>query len=92
MEVPLRVIDGSKAASFDGLFLEVAGISGSAESRRLAVNTLDSVVVAPAGDEWMFVVKSHKGGFGVAISAEKKAEWEHLAEEVMAAHAQITSA
>jgi hypothetical protein len=82
MTPSLRVIDGSKSGSFDGLILEVTGISGSSDSKRVAVNLIDSAVVTAAGDEWMFVVKSHRGGFGVVISAEKKMEWDLLVQEV----------
>lgn len=89
MNPPLRIIDGSKAAGFDGLFLEVSGVSGSSDSKRIAINLIDAIVVAPAGDELMLVVKSHKGGFGAVISAEKKAEWDQLVEEVNKARAAL---
>jgi hypothetical protein len=87
MDTPLRIIDGSKTASFDGLLLEVTGLSGKSDSKRLAMNNIDSVAVAQAGEEWMFIVKSRSGGFSVMISAQKKAEWENLVTEVRNAQA-----
>ncbi|MBI4836573.1 MAG: hypothetical protein HY817_04920 [Candidatus Abawacabacteria bacterium] len=81
----LQVHDGGKMASFDGLVLEVSGLSGSATSKRLAIEAIDSVTVAEAGSELMFVVKSRKGGFGLMISIDKKLVWEDLAKAVNSA-------
>jgi len=82
---PLRVSDGSKFASFDGFVLEVSGLSGSASSRRIAVESIESVTVGPAGSEWMFGVKTGKGGFGLVVSKACAADWEALAAAVRAA-------
>lgn len=82
MGTPLRIIDGSKIASFDGLILEVTGLSGKSDSKRLAINNIDSVAVAPAGEEWMFIVKSRSAGCSIIISEAKKADWENLVREV----------
>lgn len=87
----LRIIDGSKAAQFDGLFLEVSGINGSADSKRIGVQMIEKVGVAQAGEEWMFMVKAKNGGFSVVISAEKKSEWEQLATRVTEARDLLTA-
>lgn len=86
MPIPFRIVDGTKSASFDGLILEVSGVSGSADSKRLNALLIEDVTVAVAGDEWMFIVKSTKGGFGVVISEDKKAAWEELAAAITEAH------
>jgi len=85
----VRVSDGSKVASFDGYVLEVSGLSGSADGRRLAVEVIESVALAPAGDELMFVVRSRKGGFGVVVSPERCGEWEALIAAVDAARSAL---
>ncbi|MBP6945522.1 hypothetical protein KBD61_04265 [Patescibacteria group bacterium] len=89
MTSPLRIIDGSKAAQFDGLFLEVSGINGSADSKRVGVQMIEKVGVAQAGEEWMFMVKAKNGGFSAVISTEKKGQWEQLATTIMEARAQL---
>jgi hypothetical protein len=85
----MRVSDGSKAASFDGFVVEVSGISGSAHSRRLAIEAIEKVAAMPSGDEMMFGVKSKKGGFAVFGSLALRAEWEALADAVNAAIAAL---
>lgn len=82
MNTPLRVLDGKKMASFDGVILEVFGLSGHRDSQRLPVNMIEKLDVVAAGDEWMFMIKTHQSGLSLLISAEKKAEWEQLAQEV----------
>ncbi len=89
MTSPLRIIDGSKAAQFDGLFLEASGINGSADSKRIGVQMIEKVGVAQAGEEWMFILKAKNGGFSAVISAEKKDQWEQLAAAIMEARAQL---
>ena len=85
----LQVRDGGKSASFDGFVLEVAGLSGSASSKRVAIEVLESAAVAAAGDELMFVVKSRKGGFGLMISQARRGDWEQLALRVNASRAAL---
>ena len=82
MNSPLRVVDGKKFATFDGIILEVFGVSGRMDSQRLPVNMIEKLDVVAAGDEWMFMIKTHQSGLSLASSAEKKAEWEQLAQEV----------
>jgi hypothetical protein len=82
MSIPFRVIDGSKSGIFDGFTLEVFGVSGQKDSQRLALPMIEKVGVAAAGDEWLFLVKTRKSGFSIAISAEKKEEWELLVSAV----------
>ncbi len=81
----LRVIDGSKYADFDGFVLEVSGLSGTTSVERIAINAIEKVGVVRSGDELMFMVKTPKGGFGLAGSLEKMAEWEALTSAVDAA-------
>ena len=81
---PLQIIDGTKAASFDGLFLEVSGVNAS-NTQRIALNRIKNVGVAAAGEEWMFLIKTLNGGFSLMISAEKKKEWETLTEVIQEA-------
>lgn len=90
MSLPFRIIDGSKAAQFDGLFLEVSGINGSADSKRIGIQVVENVGVAQAGEEWLFMVKAKNGGFSVVISAEKKDAWEQLGTAVTEAKNQLT--
>jgi hypothetical protein len=85
----LRVSDGSKAANFDGFVLEVSGISGSSNARRLAIESIEAVMVADAKDEVMFGVRSRKGGFSLFVSQAKREEWQALAHAVMAARATL---
>jgi hypothetical protein len=85
----VRVSDGSKFASFDGYVLEVSGLSGSANVRRVAVETIESVALALAGDELMFGVRSRKGGFGVVVSPARRADWEALITAVNAARSAL---
>ena len=82
MNPPLRVIDGNKSGIFDGFILEVFGVSGLADSQRLSLPMIEKIGVAAAGDDWLFLVKTRKSGFSIAISAEKKSEWEALVREV----------
>ncbi len=89
MSLPLRIIDGSKAAQFDGLFLEVSGINGSADSKRIGIQVIEKAGVVQAGEEWMFMVKAKNGGFSAVISAEKKDAWGELAKAIMEAQAQL---
>ena len=89
MNSPLRVVDGKKFATFDGLILEVFGVSGRMDSQRIPVNLIEKLDVVGAGEEWMFIVKTHQSGFSLVISAEKKNEWEQLAREVQKALSSI---
>ncbi len=82
-----RVHDGGKFGSFDGFVLEVSGLSGSAKSRRLAVEAIDAIGIVEAGGELMLGVKSRKGGFGLVISAARQGEWQSLVDAVVAAKA-----
>ena len=81
-KLPLQVIDKGKFANFDGFILEVSGLSGSASSKRIALNVFEKIALAKAGDETMLMVKSKKGGFGLVVSEEKKAEWENFVSQV----------
>ncbi len=81
----IRVIDGKKAASFDGMVLEVFGVSGSAESKRVLITALEALTLADAGGEPMLVVKTAKGGFGLAVSAERREEWRGFVADVLRA-------
>jgi hypothetical protein len=87
--LPIQIIDGSKAAKFDGLFLDVSGMNGSASSDRLGIQAIEKVRVVQAGDEWMFMVKSRIGGFSAVISTEKKGEWEQLVAAIEEAWSQL---
>jgi hypothetical protein len=82
MNPPLRVVDGSKFASFDGQILEVSGLNGSAETKQLTLQNIVNVAIAAAGDEWMFGVQSRNGGFSLVISPERKSEWEALVQTI----------
>ncbi len=84
----LRVSDGGKSGSFDGFVLEVSGLAG-ASTRRLALEGIDSVALAEAGNEFMFVVKSRKGGFGLVVSAAKRTECDALVQAVSRARAAL---
>jgi hypothetical protein len=83
--MPLTINDGSKSAQLDGLFLEVSGISGSGQSRRIGVESIVDVAVVGTGGSLMFGVRTRKGGFTVAISPARRAEWEALAAAALAA-------
>jgi hypothetical protein len=85
-------MDGTKFASFDGTVLEVSGLSGTSESMRISLNRLDSVAVAStSAEEFLFIVKTHTGGFSLVISTDKKTVWDELVKTVMEAKSRQAS-
>lgn len=87
---PIQIVDGSKSARFDGQILDISGLNGSAEVRRLTLTGIEKIGVEAAGNEWLFLIKTHNGAFSLMISAEKKAEWVGLVEVVRAAQKTYT--
>lgn len=85
MTSPLQIVDGSKSARFDGLILDISGLNGSPDVKRIALTNLEKIGIDASGDEWLFLVKAKNGGFSLLISQQKKAEWEGLVEAVLAA-------
>ena len=81
----LTVSDGNKTGQLDGVFLEVSGISGSGQSRRIGVESIVDVAVVGAGDSLLFGVRTAKGGFTVAISPARRPQWEALARAALVA-------
>jgi hypothetical protein len=87
----LRVSDGSKAASFDGFVLEVSGLSGASYTRRMAIEGIQNVTVIVEKEVLMFGVRLiNGGGYIMFPSLAKRAEWETLANAVMAARAALS--
>jgi hypothetical protein len=84
-----QATSGSKYATFDGMVLEVFGMNGSTDSKRMAIPNIEKVACVPAKGEWMFMVKTRRGGFGMAVSDGDEAQWQALAQSVsdaIAAH------
>ena len=79
----LRLQDGATYAAFDGFVVEVSGLNGSANIKRIALAALEQVGLADtAAGELMFLVKTRKGGFGLAVSPARRAEWQTLVDAV----------
>ncbi len=88
---PIQILDGSKSARFDGLILDVSGLHGGAEVKRLTMPNIERVGVEASGQEWLFLVKLRNGGFSLVISTHKKAEWEELAKAITAAQSRLAA-
>lgn len=86
----LQLVDGSKGARFDGLVLDISGLNGSADVKRVTIANIDKISVEPSGDEWLLLVRLRQGGFSAAISASRKAEWERLVQAVQDAKNALT--
>ena len=79
----MRVQDATTYASFDGFVIEVSGLSGGGNIKRIALVALERVGLADTGaGELMFMVKTRKGGFGLAVSPARRAEWQTLVDAI----------
>ena len=69
----IQVREGKKAVSFDGLVLEIFGMSGAGKSQRYTVDQIEKIGVSEGKGELLLVAKLPQGGgFGLAFSNEKR--------------------